>query len=182
MSYGLRVYATAMARTMTVAPHLTVDELEQRYRGAEDRVARSQWHILWLLAGGMRSVEVARVTSYGVRWIQEVARRYREGGPAAIGDRRHANPGAPPLLAAGQQAQLREALAGPAPDGGLWTGRQVAAWMSRVLGRPVSPQRGWEWLRRLGFTPQRPRPRETRADPAAQEAFKKGGFGRPSPR
>jgi transposase len=61
-------------------------------------------------------------------------------------------------------------------------GRQVAAWMSRVLGRPVSPQRGWEWLRRLGFTPQRPRPRETRADAAAQEAFKKGGFGRPSPR
>ena len=30
-------------------------------------------------------------------------------------------------------------------------------------------------MRRLGFTPQRPRPRETRADPAAQAAFKKGG-------
>ena len=30
-------------------------------------------------------------------------------------------------------------------------------------------------MRRLGFTPQRPRPRETRADPEAQAAFKKGG-------
>jgi transposase len=79
------------------------------------------------------------------------------------------------LLDAAQQAQLQDALAGPAPDGGLWTGRQVARWMSQRLGRPVSPQRGWEWLRRLGFTPQRPRPRETRADPAAQEAFKRGG-------
>jgi transposase len=170
-----------MAQKMTVAPHLTVAELEQRYRGAEDRVARSQWQILWLLAGGMRTAEVARVTGYGVRWIQEVARRYRDGGPAAIGDRRHANPGAAPLLDAAHRAQLRQALAGPAPDGGLWTGRQVAAWMSRRLGRPVAPQRGWEWLCRLGLTPQRPRPRETRADPAAQAAFKKGGLPTPSP-
>jgi transposase len=129
----------------------------------------------------MRTAEVARVTSYGVRWIQEVARRYRAGGPDAIGDRRHHNPGAPPLLAAAQQAQLRAALAGPAPDGGLWTCRHVAAWMSATLGRPVSPQRGWEWLCRLGFTPQRPRPRETRADAQAQEAFKKGGLPPPSP-
>ena len=44
-----------------------------------------------------------------------------------------------------------------------------------MLERPVSEQRGWEWMRRLGFTPQRPRPRETRADPEAQAAFKKGG-------
>lgn len=180
-SYGIRVYTTAMARTMTVAPHLTVAELEQRYRSAEDRVAHGQWHILWLLAGGRRTVEVARVTGYGVRWIQEVARRYRDEGPAAIGDRRHTNPGAPPLLHRTQQEQLRAALAGPAPDGGLWTGRQVARWMSQLLGRPVSPQRGWEWMRRLGFTPQRPRPREPRADPAAQAAFKKGGLPTPSP-
>ena len=47
--------------------------------------------------------------------------------------------------------------------------------MSAHLGRSISEQRGWEWMRRLGFTPQRPRPRETRADLAAQAAFKKGG-------
>ena len=167
---------------MSVAPHLTVAELEQRYRGAEDRVARSQWQILWLLAGGMRTAEVARVTGYGVRWIQEIARRYRDGGPAAVGDRRHGNRGAAPLLDAAQQERLRAALAGPAPNGDLWTCRSVAAWMSAALGRAVSEQRGWEWMRRLGFTPQRPRPRETRADPAAQEAFKKGGLPTPSPR
>jgi transposase len=164
-----------MARRVVIAPHLTVTELEQRYRGAGDPVARSQWQIVWLLAGGMATAEVAGVTGYSVRWIQELARRYR-AGPEAIGDRRHGNPGAAPLLTAEQQEQLREALAGPAPDGGIWTCRQVARWMSQRLGRPVSEQRGWEWMRRLGFTPQRPRPRETRADPAAQAAFKKGGL------
>ena len=163
-----------MAQRMTIAPHLSVDELEQRYRRADDPIARSQWQMVWLLASGLPTGQVARVTGYSVRWVQEIARRYR-AGPQAIGDRRHGNPGASPLLDAAQQEQLRQALAGPAPDDGIWSCRSVAAWMSQTLGRPVSAQRGWEWMRRLGFTPQRPRPRETRADPVAQEAFKKGG-------
>ena len=164
-----------MARPLIVSPHLTLDELEQRYRRAKDPVARSHWQILWLLAGGASTAGVARSTSYSVNWVREIARRYREEGPAGIGDRRHGNPGAAPLLEVARQEALREALRGPAPDGGLWTGRSVAAWMSARLGRSVSVQRGWEWMRRLGYTPQRPRPHETRADPAAQEAFKKGG-------
>ena len=169
-----------MTQRMTIVPHLSVEELEQRYRRADGPVARSQWQILWLLAGGMPTAEVARVTSYSVRWVQEIARRYR-AGPEAIGDHRHTNPGAPPLLDAVQQAQLHAALGGPPPDGGIWTCRSVAAWMSQRLGRPVSEQRGWEWMRRVGFTPQRPRPRETRVDPEAQAAFKKGGSAPPLP-
>ncbi len=163
-----------MARKMTLAPHVSVAELHQRYREAEDPVARSQWQMLWLLADGVPTAHVAQMTGYTVRWVQEIARRYR-AGPAAIGDRRHGNPGAAPLLDGAQQGQLRQALGGPAPDGGLWTGRHVACWIGGAIGRPVDPARGWEWMRRLGFTPQRPRPRETRADPVAQAAFKKGG-------
>jgi transposase len=161
---------------LTISPHLSLDELEQRYRRAQDPVARSQWQMVWLLSSGMPTAEVARVTSYSVNWVREIARRYREDGPAGIGDRRHGNPGAAPLLDAVQQEQLRAALGGPAPHGDLWTCRGVAAWMSATLGRPVSEQRGWEWMRRLGFTPQQPRPRATRADPEAQEASKKGGL------
>jgi transposase len=171
-----------MARPLTLLPHLTLVELEQRYRRATDPVARSHWQILWLLVGGASTAEVARVTSYSVNWVREIARRYREEGPQGIGDRRHGNPGAAPLLSAAQQAQLREALGGPAPDGGLWTGRQVSHWIGETIGRPVDPTRGWEWMRRLGFTPQRPRPRETRVDPEAQAAFKKGGSPPRSPR
>lgn len=171
-----------MARPLIVPPHLALAELEQRYRRAGDPVARSQWQIVWLLAGGASTAAVAESTGYSANWIREIARRYREDGPAGVGDRRHANPGAAPLLDGAQQEQLRAALGGPPPDGGVWTCRSVAAWMGERLGRPVSEQRGWEWMRRLGFTPQRPRPRETRADPEAQEAFKKGGSPPRSPR
>jgi transposase len=170
-----------MVRQLKLTPHLTSAELEQRYRRCRDPVERSHWQMLWLLAGGMATAEVARVTSYSVRWVQEIARRYR-AGPDAIADRRHDNPGTAPLLDQEQQEQLRVALAGPAPDGGIWSCRSVAAWMSQAVGRPVSVQRGWEWMRRLGLTPQRPRPRASRADPEAQAAFKKGGLPPPSGR
>jgi transposase len=156
-------------------PHLPPEELEARYRRARDPVERSHFQIVWLLAVGRPTAEVAAVSGYSVDWVRAVAGRYRDGGPAALGDRRRANPGAPPLLDAAAQAALRVVLAGPAPGGGRWTGRKVAAWMGERLGRPVAEQRGWAWLRRLGFTPQVPRPRAARAAAAAQEAFEKGG-------
>jgi transposase len=164
-----------MTRTLTLPPHLPVSELERRYRTAQEPIARSHWHIVWLLARGDPTATVADVTSYSVNWVREIARRYREDGPAGLGDRRQTNPGAAPLLDGAQQNRLRAVLGGPAPDGGLWTGRKVAAWMGERLGRAVSEQRGWEYLRKLGYTPQRPRPRATRANPDAQVAFKKGG-------
>ena len=165
-----------------IPPHLPPAELERRYRRERDPVARSHWQIVWLLAGGAPTAEVCRATGYGANWVREVARRYREEGPAGLGDRRHANPGAAPLLDPAGQGELRAALGGPAPDGGLWTGRKVAAWIAARVGRPVAEQRGWEYLRKLGLTLQRPRPREERADPAAQAAFKKRGSRRPSTR
>jgi transposase len=170
-----------MVRPLVLPPHLPVAELERRYRRARDPVARSHWQIVWLLARGDPTAAVAGATGYSVHWVREVARRYREGGPDALGDRRHANPGAAPLLTPAQQEELRAALGGPAPDGGLWTCRKVAAWIAGLVGRPVPEQRGWEYLRRLGFSPQRPRPREVRADAEAQAAFKRGGSARPSP-
>ncbi len=163
-----------MVRKLSLPPHLPVTELERRYRRARDPVARSHWQIVWLLARGEPTAAVARATGYTENWVREVAKRYREGGPNALGDRRHANPGAAPLLSPAQQEELRAVLGGPAPDGGCWTCRTVAAWMAARLGRPVGEVRGWEYLRRLGFTPQRPRPREVRADPEAQAAFKRG--------
>lgn len=164
-----------MARTLRIPPHLPVDELERRYRTAPDPIARGHWQTVWLLARGQPTAVVADVTSYSINWVREIARRYREDGPDGLGDRRHTNPGATPLLDAAQQDQLRTALGGPPPDGGLWTSRKVAAWISDRVGRPVAEVRGWEYLGRLGFSPQRPRPRATRADPDAQAAFKKGG-------
>lgn len=148
-------------------------DLEQRYRKASDPVARSQWQILWLLARGLPTEEVARVTGYSLPWIRTIAHRYTAAGPTEVADHRHANPGAAPLLTAADQEDLRAALSAAAAGDGLWSGPQVAAWMAERLGHPVPAQRGWVWLRRLGFTPKVPRPRHALADREAQAAFKK---------
>jgi transposase len=163
-----------MARRIHLQPHLTVDELEQHYRGAHDPVARSRWHMLWLLARGQTATAIAAVTGYTAYWIGQIARRYNDEGPAGVEDRRHQTHTGRPLVPAALQEELRQALSGPAPAGDLWTGRPVAEWLSTRLGRAVPYWTGWAYLRRLGLRRRRPRPRHIKADPAAQEAFKGG--------
>jgi len=166
---------------LSVAPHLDRAELRRRVR-ASPAADRLRWLAVRLVAEGRPATEVGALVGFSPEWVRALVHRYNAAGPAALGDRRRGNPGGAGLLAPGQREALRGALAGPAPDGGLWTGRKVAAWMAAALGRPVAPQRGWEQLRGLGWTPQRPRPREERADAEAQAAFKKGGSPPPSPR
>ena len=81
--------------------------------------------------------------------------------------------GRPPLLSPEQQADLHEALMGPAPDGGLWNQRKVADWISTRVGHKVPHKRGWIYMRSLGFTSQTPRPRHRDANKIQQEEFKK---------
>jgi transposase len=96
-----------------------MDELHTRYRNASNPVARSHWQIIWLLAQGTPTAQVATAIGYTRGWIRTLARRYTAGGPDALGDRRHANPGGTPLLTPAQQAQLATLLNGPASDGGV---------------------------------------------------------------
>jgi transposase len=131
--------------------------------------------MVWLLASGRALREVAEVTGYSTRWVREVVRRYNAEGPDGLADRRHANPGAAPLLDADGRQALEAALAEPPPGGGLWTCARVAAWIADHTGREAVPvQRGWVYLRRAGYSPQVPRPQHVRAaDAAAQAAFQK---------
>jgi transposase len=165
-----------MPRCLELGPHLASEELERRYRACRDPVERSHWQMLWLVAQGYRCPAVAALVGYSEDWVRTIVHRYNADGPDGVTDRRRTNPGQRPLLTPALREELRAALATAPPDGGLWTSPKVAAWMAERLGRPISKQRGWEALHRLGFTMHQPRPQATTADPAAQDAFKKGGL------
>jgi hypothetical protein len=96
-------------------------------------------------------------------------------GPADMQNRQHTTSWRPaPMLSVRLQEELRQAIAGPAPDHSKrWTARAVAAWISQKLDRPVRVQRGWDYLQRLKQSQQLPRPHHVLADLLLQIAFKK---------
>ena len=163
-----------MPRRITITPHLTPEELESRYRQAKDPVERTHHQIIWLLASGKRTEEVAAVTGYSRSWIYELVWGYNRIGPQTLGDHRHHNRGSSePLLDDVQQAHLWQALQAPPEDGGQWNGRSCADWIAQLIGRPVSRQRGWEYLQQMRFRLGVPRPQHTESSQEEQAQWKK---------
>lgn len=165
-----------MPAPLKLPPHLSSAEIKDRYRACTDAVERTHWQIICRLDQGQHIPAVAAELGYTEGWVRTIVHRYIDDAADGLTDRRRSNPGAKPLVSAAVRAQLQARLADPPDDGGLWTGPKVAVWLSHRLERPIAPQRAWEVLRALGFTPQRPRPRAVQTDPAAQAVFKKGGL------
>jgi transposase len=163
-----------MARHLHLHPHLSVAELERRYRNAHDPNERSWWQILWLLSQGHTAVAVSAVTSYSAYWIGQIAKRYNTAGPEAMRNRRHSTSYRPaPAVSPALQEELRQVVAEAARRNDRWTGHDVATWMTERLGRPVAYQLGWSYLVRLKHSQQVPRPRHALADAEQQDTFKK---------
>jgi transposase len=168
-----RRHIVVMSGKIFVAPHHSTEDLERRYKAAGDGIERGHLHIIWLLSQGRSAKFVAEVTGYTPTWVSKILWRYNDHGLAGLGDGRLDNPGAAPLLDPAQVEELRDVVSEPPPDGGLWTGRKVACWISGRIGREVSPQRGVEYLRRLDLTRQVPRPANPKASLYEQVRFKK---------
>ena len=162
-------------RRIHLASYLTTDDLERRYRQASEPHERTWWQILWLLARGQTATAIAQSTGYTAYWIGQLAKRYNAEGPAGMRNQQHTRVRkTPSLLSSAQIEELRQALAGPAPEGERWSGRVVGEWIAARIGRPVRYQTGWAYLQRLKARQRQPRPRHVAASHEEQEAFKGG--------
>jgi hypothetical protein len=106
-----------MPKRISIEPHLSLRELEQRYRQAKEAVERSHCQIIWLLASGRSSREASQITGYSLSWIYELVWGYNRIGSKSLGDKRHEHQGADTLLNDVQQAQLWQALQSPLTEG-----------------------------------------------------------------
>ena len=143
-----------------VASHLSVAELEARYKSASDPVSKSHFHALWLLSMDYKTREVAAILSFSPRWVQRLVKCYNAQGPDSLSDRRLGNGAAPAILTEEALAALKERLKTPPDGGGVWTGPKVAGWLAKFHGRKsVHDQRGWDALVAIEYSIQAPRPR-----------------------
>ncbi|MGB3508781.1 MAG: helix-turn-helix domain-containing protein [Microcoleaceae cyanobacterium] len=140
-------------------PYLTVEELKTRYRQAPDTIESRRWHLLLLVAQQWSIKKASQVVGLNYDYAKEIVGRYNREGPNSVKNRSKDRqpPPAKSLLTMAQQQELSEALKGPAPDGGQWSGPKVARWIAKKTGRDhVWPQRGWDYLKRLGVNWKKP--------------------------
>lgn len=165
---------------LLLEPHLSSDQLKARYRTCKEPKEARRWHALWLASQGHSSLHVAAAIGLHDAYIRRLIHRYNDAGPDSVVDGHRSRPGGrQPRLSVAQLTRLRCALEGQPPDGGLWTGPKVAAWIERETRKPTYPQLGWVYLRRLGQTTKTPRRRHARAaSPAQRAAFKKNSAAR----
>jgi transposase len=160
----------AMKR-LPVAAHLPPEEVGRRYRYCPDPKEKTRWQLIWLLlrpAAPLSCEQAAPLVGLSDVYARAVLKRWNAHGPAGLTDRRRANKSQGKLHAP-QQAELYDALQQEPPDGGLWSGPKVAAYVRDRWGIVTCPQTGWRWLKKLGFRLVVPRPRHPKAATAEQQ-------------
>ncbi len=156
---------------LPIVEHLSHGEIDRRYRGCADAAEKTRWQVLWLVTRPDRSLSAtaaAKLVGFTPAWGRAILKRYNAHGPDALRDGRRDN-GSDSLLSAEQRAELFAALQAEPPDGGLWSGPKVAAFVKDRFGVEVGPQTGWQWLKDLGFRLVVPRPRHPKAASADEQ-------------
>jgi len=141
----------------TIAGHLSIDALRERYVSSfacapgaafPDDLAAGQGHSV---------AEVSRMTSFGPRWIEQLAARYN-AGPDSLGDLRRRNGTSATILKPETARQTARAFAGAAQRRRRVDEPKDRRLDAQELGlAKVCPQRGWEALKALGWSIQAPR-------------------------
>ncbi len=78
---------------------------------------------------------------------EDLARKCRPKKEAIIRSKGNSKSGRRPLLNKRQLRRLKKVLKNPPVDGGNWTSRKVANYMSQLSGQHVSIQKGWFYLK-----------------------------------
>jgi transposase len=165
-----------MSRHVVVDWAEDADELRQRYIAERDVSRRTRLQALWLVRSGRSVTEAARLAGVGARSVERWLGWYRQGGLAVVLARLpgHGARGAPARLSPEQQ----QALAAQVARGTFRTCDEARQWVAEQFGVGYGYQGMYSLLTRLGLHPKVPRPMAAKADPAAQTAWKKGGWRR----
>jgi transposase len=146
--------------------------LYDRYRAEREVQRRKRLQVLWLVRQGRTATAAATEAGVGVRTVLRWLDWYRAAGLAEVLRRvpGHGARGAACWLSPEQQA----ALLAQCRRGAFRTDGEAQRWVNREFAVPYRYDGIHTLLTRLGVHPKVPRPTAATADPAVQEAWKKG--------
>ena len=144
----------------------------RRWSQAEQERVR-QVAVRAVLEQGLSQRQAARLVGVNEDTVGKWVRRFRAGGEAAIArGRRGRRPQEQLVLVPWQRAQIVKAIRESNPDQlqlpfALWTREAVRDLIERRFGVRLAIRTVGDYLRRWGFTPQKPLQRAYEQDPAA---------------
>jgi transposase len=161
-----------MAAATPLIVHLPYEEVVEHFKTCSDPNEKTRWQAIMLCMEGYRRGEIASICKHERGWVTATVHHWNQFGKEGLLDDRREN-GRACYLSDEQQKQLGALLDTPAPDGGIWSGKQVVEWIHETTQKKVTVKCGIDYLHRAEMTQQMPRPQHPDADPVAQETFKK---------
>ena len=159
---------------MHVEAHDPVEELRQRMRREQVAKRAQRLRIVVLAMEGRTAREIAQWVDLSERQVQHWIRRYNQEGASGLED--HAGRGPVPMLTLEEAQRLRTRLdAKPLPDDRVCSlrGKDVQRILEQEFGKRRKLGAVYKLLHQLGYSSLAPRPQHRKANPKAQEAFKK---------
>ena len=159
---------------MNIKDHHTTKELQTLYRDQGDARLARRIHAVYLARKGWNCPEIMAIVGAGRRTVQQWVHKYNQHGIDGLTDK--PRPGQPTKLPRKAESRFCQRLeAGPTKEEGVsvLNGPAIRRILEREFGVLYSRQGLYDLLHRLGYSCLCPRPQHERADPQAQEQFKK---------
>jgi len=163
-----------MEAAMNVKNHHTSNQLLTLYKTESDSRLARRIHGIYLARKGRTCPEIIQITGACRRAVQQWVQKYNNGGIEALKDK--PRPGKPTTLPRSMEHPFCRRMAlGPSTQDGVsvLNGPAIQRLLEREFGVVYSLWGVYDLLHRLGYSCLCPRPRHEKANPKAQEAFKK---------
>jgi len=161
-------------RTLSLAPHLTDEQLVAKLNEFRIKPEFTRWQILYLVqVGKMNKVDMlVPLVGLSKPSIYKIIEGYNKRGVSSIvvkprGGRRRE------LLTIAEEESLVGSISEKAEKGLIKTANDIRAVVEARIGKDVSDDYLWDLLRRNGWRKKVPRPHHPKRDKAEQDSFKK---------